>query len=281
MKYFLASLVCILGYFMLLSNKPPSTPAVLAASPQFNPGCTLPFDDIKERHSLDDSCSAEGSPGGAENREQNRIKNNFCASGDTTRLTFLSFKRLQRIVDDKGVRYGSGLSLPQDRSVLRNIYVTSEGRKIGEGDRIMFVAFIVDAHHSNLSKGESVNCKKGGEANNDIHIALGQSADDDLCDTVTAEISPHFRPEPWNELAHTNLGKRPVRLTGQLFFDASHKPCRGNKRPSPQRVSVWEIHPVYALDVCQFRTLSRCKWNDNTVWTPLHEWMSSDDDNDR
>jgi hypothetical protein len=52
-------------------------------------------------------------------------------------------------------------------------------------------------------------------------------------------------------IADANLD-RPLRITGQMMFDGSHRPC-ANGSGSPKRVSVWEIHPVYASDVCNKR----------------------------
>jgi hypothetical protein len=76
---------------------------------------------------------------------------------------------------------------------------------------------------------------------------------------VTAEISPHFRPASWDrfdvnpkttQAAHGLPLKRvKVRISGQLFFDASHKPCINGEGRAPRRRSIWEIHPVYAIDV--------------------------------
>jgi hypothetical protein len=66
-----------------------------------------------------------------------------------------------------------------------------------------------------------------------------------------------------------------VRITGTLLFDAAHRPCQ-NSIPSagnPVRISVWEIHPVYAIDVCKFPTLTRCKVDDKTVWTPFDQYQ--------
>jgi hypothetical protein len=59
-----------------------------------------------------------------------------------------------------------------------------------------------------------------------------------------------------------------VRVTGQLFFDGSHSPCAGGKG-SPKRASLWEIHPVYALDVCSGKTIADCPVDDETKWQPL------------
>src|SRR5438067_2303259 len=62
------------------------------------------------------------------------------------------------------------------------------------------------------------------------------------CDSVTAEIVPHFRPDSWLALATLNGSNastvlrnlrldRALRFTGQLIFDASHMPCT-NGRPA-------------------------------------------------
>jgi len=92
---------------------------------------------------------------------------------------------------------------------------------------------------------------------------LGQTAAAEECSSVTAEIIPHFRPPLWdrfdtNECTSPHVtnplpvrGQR-VRITGQLFFDGSHTPgpCGGLMGPHafPRR-AVWEIHPVYAIEV--------------------------------
>jgi hypothetical protein len=102
------------------------------------------------------------------------------------------------------------LCLPDDRSVLKDIYTTSGGKKIGEGSVVRLVAFFVDAHYSNVSSGESVNCKLHGKESNDIHIMLGQSTSAPACSTVTAEMSPHFRPAAWDQIAEIDL-RNPVR----------------------------------------------------------------------
>jgi len=253
----------------------------LVAAQEFVPSCPLPFDSIKEAHPIDSSCGPNGVATAEAHRAQNRIKNNFCATGSPVRVTFNTFVRLQSAAEQKHVSFGSSNSLPSDRLLLAGIYTTSSGVKLGEGSPVKYVAFVLDAHHSNVSNGESVNCKKGGKSNNDIHIALGRTPNEDLCNSVTAEMSPHFRPPACDQLTEIHIGNRPVRITGQLFFDASHKPCKGTSRPSPQRASIWEIHPVYAVDVCSHTTLSGCNANDESVWTPLHVWLASDENEPR
>src|SRR5438552_215307 len=80
--------------------------------------------------------------------------------------------------------------------------------------------------------------------------------DADECDSVTAEMIPHFRPDSWNKITFqavsAALQKHPVRITGQMFFDASHSPCGHPDHIStdPKRRSNWEIHPLYTIEVC-------------------------------
>jgi hypothetical protein len=262
-----ASASILVGVFLLLLS--PTT-----TSGQDFPGCTLPFDSIKESHSLDSTCGPEGKTADASNQAQNRAKNNFCATDDPFGVTFNMFLSLQQAVESQNIPFGSGMNLPPDRSLLQNLVMVG-GTKIGEGTLVRLVAFIVDAHYSNVSSGETVNCKLRGKENNDIHIMLGHSTLAAACDTVTAEMSPHFRPVAWDQLPDLNL-RVPVRISGQLFLDASHRPCKNGTGPNPQRESIWEIHPLYAIDVCSSATLAKCSATNDSVWTPLDQWLSSD-----
>jgi hypothetical protein len=238
----------------------------------FLPGCELPFGDIAGSElAIDATCPIEGVGSSEAHLAQNRSKNNFCAPGPVVSLKLGDFERLQDFADQSGIPHGSSNALPANRGVLQNVVMVN-GRAVGEGSLVRFVGFIQDAHYSNLSKGESVNCKVKGKAHNDIHVSLVEnSAETEECASVTAEISPHFRPSAWEPENLTDLG-RPVRLSGHLFFDGSHVPCRGSKRASPPRISVWEIHPVYAIDVCAKGSLGACKVTDESLWTPLHVW---------
>lgn len=66
-----------------------------------------------------------------------------------------------------------------------------------------------------------------------------------------------------NDREEPLLNGLPVRVTGQLFFDASHGPCVGGRGSAPRPRSIWEIHPVYAIDV--FDTTKN-------KFVPLGEW---------
>jgi len=59
--------------------------ALLAGAPQQGPfqlSCsTLPFETIKKDRAIDNVCDRAGTAGTEPQREQNRAKNEFCASG--------------------------------------------------------------------------------------------------------------------------------------------------------------------------------------------------------
>ncbi len=239
-----------------------------SAGVAFNPSCRLPFQAIEQTDLLiDKQCGKDGTAtADSSNAKQNEMKNNFCATGAPVELSFAIFDQLQQSALNNNVPFGSNQSLPNDRSVLANV-LTVNGRQIGEGTVVALVGFVFDARHSNTKffseAGESVNCKSGELDMNDIHIELAESAglrsDDDECRTVTAEISPHFRPASWDRFdVHPKtatatrglpLKGAKVRISGQLFFDASHRPCVSGQGSAPRRRSIWEIHPVYTIDV--------------------------------
>lgn len=255
--------------------------ASMAHAAPFGTGCgPIPFKAIAKAHAIDQICGRDGVADTPEHRAQNRAKNNFCAAGEPQSISLTQFVDLQGATEAAGVVFGARNRLPPDRSVLVDLVDDGLGARLGEGRKVRVAAYVVDAKNSNKSKGESVNCNKKGAVNNDIHISLGKHPDDDLCDTVTAEITPHFRPDAWTKDNLIGLGARPVRITGQLFFDASHKPCSNGQGAAPQRVSVWEIHPVYAIDVCRNRKLPSCDPNDDSKWETLDSWADRQADPD-
>jgi hypothetical protein len=134
-------------------------------------------------------------------------------------------------------------------------------------------AFVLKADHANFKKnGEAVNCNHKGRPWNDVHIALVKTKNADECTSITAQISPHFRPDDWAPIALVNLG-RPIRVTGHLFFDTAHTPCHDGVKPRPRRQSVWEVHPVYRIEVCSSNSLSACKVSDDSKWKDLDVWL--------
>jgi hypothetical protein len=269
----------------LASTQLPSGSGAPAGPPVSGTGhmvmaCTLPFNAIEQHHPIDDSCGPDGL--GAPNSSQaaqNDAKNNFCASGTPVDVDFDVLHQMQDVAA-KRVTFGGDNSLPQDRSLLRSI-PTTKGN-IGEGTIARLAAFVQDAHYSNVGKGESVNCKKGDAESNDIHIVLQEklpAPKANECDSATAEMSPHFRPDLWNpdilnEKDQNLFGgkKHLLRFTGQLFFDASHSPCvNGSGRP-PLRSTIWEIHPVYNVEICVDG--DTCTVGDDKGWQSLVEFAN-------
>jgi hypothetical protein len=238
----------------------------------FVPGCKLQFEAIAQAHPIDATCIKEGLATGAM-ALQNAVKNNFCASDPPIPLKFGDFDALQKIAAEKAVPMGPG-RVPADRTALRHIVDIGSSKGVGEGSLVRLAAFVDSVRNSGP---ESANCRLLGAENNDIHVNLVENPGDDLCNSVTAEISPHFRPVVWAHLAQMAV-TRPVRITGQLFFDADHRPCEGGQRsgPHPKRRSTWEIHPVYGIDICNYNTAARCTVDDEQAWAPLDQWKNEE-----
>jgi len=156
---------------------------------------------------------------------------------------------------------------------------------------VRYTGFIYELHAADVTGGESVNCNQDGAEANDIHIAFVANSTDAECSSITAEMSPHFRPQAWvassmaRKLAlflepepgkweaNPTAGERLSRVTGQLIFDAAHKPC-ANGRPikgDPARASDWEVHPVYAMEVCKI-TGTTCASGD---WQTLDQFLGA------
>jgi len=245
----------------------------------FEPDCELPFENIKtEGLTIDAICSPDGNAGDdVGKRLESNAKNNFCVEGSPAPMLYADFTNLQAASDEIA---GLKNKLKTNRDALSGILNIAGRPRLGEGSLVQFVAFVLDAHFSNVGKGkgELVNCKMPDKEDNDIHIELTMdAADDDPCNGVTAEMSPHFRPEAWSELAGMQIG-RPVRITGPLFFDSSHQPCHDGVRPNPKRISVWEIHPIYQFEVCKDKTLAACDVRKNSQWIPLDQWKNAGED---
>lgn len=235
---------------------------------QFVAGCDVPFKAIQTAGlGIDTSCGIDGGSTDDAKKAESDAKNNFCVTGPATPIAYETFSTLEKAVSDQKRK-----DLKTNRAVVKNVVGST-----GEGTLVKYVGFLLDAHVSNVKNGELVNCTTKGEDFNDIHIELvNDPGEDDACKSVTAEMSPHLRPESWTGLPKLKI-KRPVRITGPLFFDGSHRACHDDKRPSPNRISVWEIHPVYQFEICKKQKLADCKAENNSVWIPLDQWNSTDD----
>ena len=278
--------------------------AALAQQKLETPISQAPFASIAAHHDIDSKCPPTGSSdGNVYHYAQNSAKNNFNAKGTPVALALSDFTRLQE-ASQKKIDTGEIVlkgKYPEDRARLMNL-IDVKGKSVGEGTLVTLDAFVFSAQYANTKfnkdsknrpgKGEAVDCDSPELDWNDIHISLSDksSPKTDECTTVTAEISPHYRPAIWDRfhdglnadieaiipglLQHQVIfeqkkGDKPlyVRLTGPLFYDASHTPCKfdGKKiteRHGPERRSIWEIHPVYRVQVRD----SRKQWIDFDQW---------------
>lgn len=259
----------------------------------------MPFNARAVKRGIDTGCSERGSETDGPRAEQNTAKNNFGVTGTPAIIRITDIDLLERAslraracsaknktncerldVDTKG--------MPTDRAQLRSMARSAAGDDLGEGTLVRLEAKVLDSHYSNtaynhygpqVGSGESVNCKNNKIDWNDIHIALAAPGVSRECLSVTAEISPHYRPAAWRRF-HKMPGPingvakgvdfkkvQMVRITGPLFYDASHHPCSTvngvKKGGSPDRRSIWEIHPIYAIDVKVGGT-----------WRSLEDWVA-------
>jgi hypothetical protein len=269
----------------------------------------MPFNAPAVKRDIDEDCSDEGTGKGDAQRAQNRAKNNFAAKGKPVPILITDIDRLEKATiaaRNCFAKHGTKCKqlaidpdgLPIDRKQLRDIATTGNGVSLGEGTIVVLEAKVLDSHYSNTKynlyknkgkppsrgSGESVNCKNKLSSEidrNDIHIVLAAPGEKNDCMSVTAEISPHFRPDAWrrfHNMGQNSLGEdinleakgvdfkkiQMVRITGPLFYDASHEPCSPGHRSSPARRSLWEIHPAYKLEV-----------KNKGVWQTFDEWANT------
>jgi hypothetical protein len=176
------------------SNSTKTKPAAIAFMSGLKPGCVLPFDAIKtEGLQIDQDCSIDGNSGNDNGKRlESNAKNSFCIPGNPIPITYQDLKDLEGAADKNA---GLRDTLKTSRQILASMLTLKDGSSVGEGTLVRFVAFILDAHNSNVGKGELVNCNRPDKESNDIHIELTMDPKDtDACDSMTAEMPPHFRP---------------------------------------------------------------------------------------
>src|SRR6266550_685584 len=77
-------------------DSPPVNPAncKLNVDQPFNPGCNVPFSG-GQSHDIDLHCPNDGCAKNENDKGQNRVKNNLCASGTPTQIGVASIDKLQ------------------------------------------------------------------------------------------------------------------------------------------------------------------------------------------
>jgi uncharacterized protein YgiM (DUF1202 family) len=261
------------------ARRAPRPGAAPTGGQAFDPGCALPFDSIKQKHPIDDTCDMDGlSSNGGRPTEQkvaeNHVKNDFCKTGAPVDISYQDLLQLEK--DRQNVRDPDLPNADVRKQKLENV-ITVNGHSIGEGTLVRLVIHVIQgkADYADTAKqgfnGESVNCCYLSEQENDIHIPLGEQTHGDETLSVTAEMSPHFRPAKWTPEDVNSVGEHPIRVTGQLFYDSSHR-AKNGKRTGPKRASLWEIHPVYAFEVCGLTDDAACKAAPDSEWKPLDQF---------
>jgi hypothetical protein len=197
-------------------------------------------------------CSAAGSAHGLVNQSKRTVP----PPGTPSTLTFETFSQLQSAaveLVDQGVEIP-----PTERDKIKSIE-TTEGT-VGEGSRVRLVAFLSDGTpHPNT--GESVNCNLRGEANNDIHIPVTETKNGSEFEAIVVEMIPQGRPASLTSNEVETLRGKVLLIEGGLFYDNLHFANGDASNPiagQPKRFSLWEIHPVTSVKVCQKATISQC-----------------------
>lgn len=258
---YLQNLLCFLvAVFLLLGIQP-----ALAANP-----CA---DDLQSCPK--NGCAAEGSP----NAIMNALKKKIISVANAKKITFVTMEKLQELADGK-VKQDHFLT-QEERNLLKNLNVN--GKRFSEGDAVRLSGYIVGNPHPN--PGESVNCNLKGVSNNDFHVTIVETleqegdADIDVEDTsleyngIVVEPVPQHRPDSWTIPSIKQIQKdgKKVMVVGQLLYDSKHKVNNDPDHPlknQPRRMSLWEIHPVIKLYVCN-KPNGSCNDNSYAGWDEL------------
>lgn len=278
---------------------------LMQSAPQFTvpAGKSLPFRPIAPTTDPMAACNAGGQdsmthPTAAKQRESS-AKNNLWVTGPATPIDFNDLDTLQSAVTTQkadGTFTYPNFSNAPSRAQVEQARAVAHG-SVGEGSLVKIVAHMKDAHIADCTAdqpgrnggpgrsgehGEEVNCNLIGVQANDFHITLmplDAAANASECVSATAEMIPHFRPTAWQTLDQRTPTRQPVRVTGTLFYDDSHQPCNPRThapagRGSPARRAVWEIHPVYQLEVCTAGNVQQCTATNDAAWTPYDKWLT-------
>ena len=199
-----------------------------------------------------DHCPATGC-GDLGDAELNKAKNSETMSGSPVDMSIASIKALSQ-----PNKFDTG----QDRTNLK----PNEGKAV----RVMGFLLVVKAEG-----GESCNCGLTRRAQTDVHLALGEDAEDLEEDSITAEITPRVRQHQnhdpkWQFKNVNDIEGEFVRVTGPLMLDTKHIPQAHRlpgERPNKglKRATNWEVHPIFKLEVC-VSSVPACKANKPNAW---------------
>ena len=219
-----------------------------------------------------DGCPARGcAKEGSWEAEANALKRTRPDGGSApVLLTFDDLKSLQRVADEK-VGEGPYDLTPHGYQKLTDLTVS--GGSISEGDRVRVVAYIAkgqDGLHVNKA-GESVNCNLRKPFDNDFHIPIVAAPGDTEFQGIVAEMIPQARPSAWTIDALKDIQAKgtQVLVEGGLSYDKVHYVSDDPDHPfkdEPDRMSLWEIHPITDFLVCR---RDHCDPTRQSDWTSL------------
>ena len=269
------------------SENAKAKPPVCANTGKFDSTCN-PFGKAAVAQAIDNTCAITGDAKSDGDKAQDRLKNDLCVNGPARLITIKELTALQGDVDATGVSYGNehvghGGGPPADRSTLFTKLPPGSPK---ESDLVSFIGYIVEAKPGS---DETVDCNCAATDAIDVHIVVADHPlnlqtnppnatpaqkhpitvknDAQLCtNSFVVETIPHKRPAALERTAIEKIGdKQIVKITGPLLFDASHKPCSGTTpgKEDPARVTVFEIHPVYNIELCSQNTMAQCTANSN------------------
>jgi len=227
--------------------------------------------DVKACSASLDACPVRGcAEDGSDEALDNAMKHVRPSSGDAKFLSFQDLDSLQRQADER-VGQGPNDSTAEQHAALHDLSVS--GGSVSEGDLVRIVAFIPkasDGLHANMS-GESVNCNLKHEADNDFHIPVVESPADTEFRGIVVEMIPQDRPKTWtlDALKGIQAAPRQVWVEGALFYDKVHFVITdADTAPDgePQRMSLWEIHPITKFLEC---TKQHCDPQRESDWSEL------------
>jgi len=185
-------------------------------------------------------------------------------------LSFDDLRSLQKQADEK-VGQGPYDLTPDGYQKLTDLKVSTG--IVSEGDRVRIIAYIAkgqEGMHVNKS-GESVNCNLKSPHDNDFHIPVVATADATEYQGVVVEMIPQARPSAWTIDALKDIQAKGTQILveGGLSYDKVHYVSDDPDHPfqdEPNRMSLWEIHPITDFLVCR---RDHCDPNRLSDWTAL------------
>jgi hypothetical protein len=144
-------------------------------------------------------------------------------------------------------------------TLARMLAPGNDRRRFAETKGAEIVGYVVKVEQG--GHPETANCGNLTLALTDTHITVALGPTNDLTTTLVVEVTPWWRQEmkkqgiDWSTetLTQTITGKT-VKFRGWLMFDVDHTAEAINTKPpnatkTPWRRTIWEIHPVTAMEI--------------------------------